>query len=289
MLETTLKTNLRLLSVFSGQSLPVMSAVANPVCTPSQQLLYNQLPQVPGQHWIRLLNLHPSNGSQVPSCSFSNYSLENAPPYRALSYAWLNEHYIWNEQPDGSPAEDAKRAITCNGRSVFIGANLYSALHHLREPHQPKFLWIDAICINQNDPNERTHQVLQMRNVYRKSVEVIIWLGERRAMDNMGDAFFCATGSNKSPINFHGDHRDKVMLDAFLKREGRRRNIVRGRDVFGAFCVLSLLAQGQNAAQIKQISKQNYIVHIIKGLEAISEQSWVTSRSCKMSLRSQTI
>lgn len=59
-------------------------------------------------------------------------------------------------------------------------ANLHSALLHLRPANgdDRRPLWIDAICINQNDREERSQQVAMMREIYASATQVIIWLGE---------------------------------------------------------------------------------------------------------------
>ncbi|KAK6076913.1 hypothetical protein SCUP234_06982 [Seiridium cupressi] len=229
------------------------------------RLLYNKLPRLLGQHQIRLLCLHPDASHEPISCSFSEHSLEDAPPYKALSYAWVNENYVWNEQLlEEDSAESAQRSITYNNCSILIGTNLYSALQRLRGPHQPRFIWVDAICINQNDPEERTQQVLHMKDVYRGSAEVVIWLGERRAGDDMGAEFLASSG--RPMIHFFGDHRrDKEKLDAFLARERRRTTQSHGRDIFGAFCVLSLLAHGDKASRLEQIRKQPIRLTLSRG------------------------
>ncbi|KAK2774928.1 heterokaryon incompatibility protein [Colletotrichum kahawae] len=240
-------------------------------CTVPDQLLYSELPEIQGQHWIRLLCLSPGVEQEPISCDFSEHSLDDAPPYRALSYAWVNEHYVWNEEQDDS-AKIVQRFITCNDREILVGANLHLALHRLRGPHQPRFIWVDAICINQKNPQERTQQVLRMKDVYSRSAEVVIWLGGKADMDDMGDEFSVSSG--RTTVDFFGDYRDKQKLDFFLAREDRRKIPGVRRDVFGAFCILSLLANGLNASQIEQIRKQTYPAHIVKGLQAITEQSW---------------
>ncbi|KAI8185176.1 hypothetical protein K4K51_011964 [Colletotrichum sp. SAR 10_75] len=240
-------------------------------CTAPDQLLYNKLPEIQGQHWIRLLRLHPGAGQEPISCDFSEYCLEDAPPYRALSYAWVNEHYVWNEELDDS-TKVAQRFIICDNLKILVGANLHLALHRLRGPYQPRFIWVDAICINQEDPQERTQQVLHMKDVYRRSAEVVIWLGGKADMDDMGAEFSVSSG--RTTVDFFGDYRDKQKLDLFLTREDGRKIPGLRRDVFGAFCILSLLANGLNASQIEQIRRQTYPAHIVKGLQAITEQSW---------------
>jgi hypothetical protein len=58
-----------------------------------------------------------------------------------------------------------------------IKKGLALALKHLRLPNRSRMLWIDAICINQEDAEERNHQVQMMSRIYTRSTEVCIWLG----------------------------------------------------------------------------------------------------------------
>ncbi|UZP36922.1 hypothetical protein NXS19_004738 [Fusarium pseudograminearum] len=59
-----------------------------------------------------------------------------------------------------------------------IASNLHQALLHLRHPRRARVLWIDALCINQDDSNERGQQVQLMRDIYAQATQVIAWLGE---------------------------------------------------------------------------------------------------------------
>ncbi|KIM95639.1 hypothetical protein OIDMADRAFT_73942, partial [Oidiodendron maius Zn] len=93
----------------------------------------------------------------------------------------------WIEQPKGGIAYDAlsytwgstekNATITINGGIMNITSNLYAALQHLRLNDQDRIIWVDAICINQADDNERIHQVQQMSKIYKEAEQVIVWLG----------------------------------------------------------------------------------------------------------------
>ncbi|KAE9367276.1 HET-domain-containing protein, partial [Stipitochalara longipes BDJ] len=83
--------------------------------------------------------------------------------YEALSYTW------------GKP-EDVKE-IELNGYPVKIRENLWSALVNLRDAREERVLWVDAICINQPDVDERNRQVQLMAHIYSRAKEVIVWLG----------------------------------------------------------------------------------------------------------------
>ena len=62
-------------------------------------------------------------------------------------------------------------------KSLTVTRNLEVALEHLRYDNEPRRLWIDAICINQQDMEERSNQVQRMADIYRFADRTIIWLG----------------------------------------------------------------------------------------------------------------
>jgi hypothetical protein len=95
--------------------------------------------------------------------------------YEAISYTW----------GEPNPAQVAFVVSGSEGErlpgaplTIDIGSNLACALRYLRDPISPKRLWIDAICINQNNIAERNEQVLRMRDIYKYARRVLVWLGE---------------------------------------------------------------------------------------------------------------
>ncbi|KAF2826980.1 HET-domain-containing protein, partial [Ophiobolus disseminans] len=106
---------------------------------------------------IRLLQLHPSyDPSSGIECTLETYFLSIAPPYKALSYAWNEDN---------------------QSQTVIVSKSLAHALRRLRNPYVPVLLWLDSLCINQMDDDERTSQVGMMGMIYQSAAEVIIWLG----------------------------------------------------------------------------------------------------------------
>ena len=96
--------------------------------------------------------------------------------YVALSYVW------------GAPVP--KRCILINNHQFPVSPNLFDALIQLRQSrriHQGFKIWVDAICINQADTEERSEQVSRMRDIYESAWQVVIWLG--READNSELAF----------------------------------------------------------------------------------------------------
>ncbi|KAH6718779.1 heterokaryon incompatibility protein-domain-containing protein [Leptodontidium sp. MPI-SDFR-AT-0119] len=71
----------------------------------------------------------------------------------------------------------ASHRIVVNSRTFKVRANLYQALRHLRDKLYDRTIWIDAICINQEDLIERGAQVLLMSKIFSSVRQVIVWLG----------------------------------------------------------------------------------------------------------------
>ncbi|KAF2120037.1 heterokaryon incompatibility protein-domain-containing protein, partial [Lophiotrema nucula] len=76
-------------------------------------------------------------------------------------------------------ATSASATLTLNGHPFEVGRNLQLAILHLRSPKEPINLWADAVCINQDDDEERNQQVSLMAFIYTKAMKVVAWLGTR--------------------------------------------------------------------------------------------------------------
>ncbi|PSN75113.1 HET-domain-containing protein [Corynespora cassiicola Philippines] len=134
--------------------------------------VYEYRPLLEGADSVRLLRLLRSSKGDPIRCELIDYTLpaaQNSAPYDALSYVW------------GSTA--TKKQITIvesSGKeySLDVTINLFSALQHLCDPLFERILWIDAICINQNDLDERERQVQLMTRIYWCANRVIVWLGD---------------------------------------------------------------------------------------------------------------
>jgi hypothetical protein len=144
---------------------------------------YGSLPINPGEAEIRLITIHPcedvSYGAALLGnlaeraegfphttplkCSIDIVSLNDCPLYTALSYTW-------------GPDSDL-RIVRINNQDVTVRPNLEAALRHIQEDKRPVTLWIDAVCINQNDEVEKSQQVQMMRTIYEKALSVSVWLG----------------------------------------------------------------------------------------------------------------
>ncbi|PSS25238.1 hypothetical protein M430DRAFT_133506 [Amorphotheca resinae ATCC 22711] len=114
---------------------------------------------------IRVLYLAPGKSSDPIRCGLITLSLANNPRYEALSYAW--------------GVIDSYNLITVDGCPMRIRENLETALRHLRYEQRDRILWVDALCINQEDDEERSQQVSYMSLIYSKAMSTVIYLGDR--------------------------------------------------------------------------------------------------------------
>ncbi|KAL0940316.1 het domain-containing protein [Colletotrichum truncatum] len=128
-----------------------------PLPTPSEQ---ERTPP-----FTRLLLLRPGSAEDPFEAHLELVNIEQAPPYEALSYTW------------GKPTDESRDYIWLEGHPLLIKPNLEDALRSLRLPNLSRRLWIDALCIDQSNLDERARQVQYMRLVYKHATRVIVWLG----------------------------------------------------------------------------------------------------------------
>jgi hypothetical protein len=128
-------------------------SISRPETTP-----YTYEPLDATRREIRLIKLREDKESPIRT-NISIFALENAPDYTALSYVWGEPGTTYN--------------VFIDGKHIEIRKNLHQCLQELREEEEG-YLWIDEICINQVDIQERNAQVKLMSSIYRSSV--IGWL-----------------------------------------------------------------------------------------------------------------
>jgi hypothetical protein len=126
--------------------------------------MYSKLPR---PRSIRLLGIAPGKASDRVEVSLMVVELDEAPDFEALSYAW------------GLSSDPVD--ILCDSQVVSVTQNLHGALLRLRRSDQIRKVWIDALCINQNDLVERSHQVSFMKDIYSRAKHVVVWLGPDEA------------------------------------------------------------------------------------------------------------
>lgn len=120
---------------------------------------------LPSGSYLRIIELQPGPKEDVIKCNLATELRHEATDsYDAISYVW----------GDGKDAE-----IICNDKAMRITTNLANALRTIRamNPNRPTRLWADAISINQEDTEEKNHQVKSMGSVYENARQLHVWLG----------------------------------------------------------------------------------------------------------------
>lgn len=131
----------------------------------SNPFQYDQLDT--SQRQFRLIRLAPpDSGGITHELELRTFSLEDTPPYFCLSYVW------------GEPKRFLP--ITCNGAKIELTQNLYHALQTCFNRFSDAWLWADGICINQDDIEERSQQVMLMRDIYHQASMVLAHPGHFR-------------------------------------------------------------------------------------------------------------
>ena len=146
----------------------------------TNEYIYTPLDEPQAQ--FRLLKVLPykDNAREIVECRLTVHSLAvgRMPSYSALSYVW------------GDP--NITTRIHVNGRTLRVTTNLYAALLQSRNERFEMLWWVDAICINQQDNDEKSHQIQSMARIYRQAAVVNCWLGagdanSKRAMRVLGN------------------------------------------------------------------------------------------------------
>jgi len=165
---------------------------------------------------IRLLRLLPHEDKYAPiQCQLFNYSLQGSDnrshPFDALSYVWggSNKPQFIFIGEDGLPVTE----------------NLHRVLSHLRHHSIERIMWIDAVCINQEDEREKEQQIQFMAKIYGQANRVVVWLGE--AAENSDEALEEIRAAGRKTTNPLTDGTNRSAVLALLRRPWFRRIWVR--------------------------------------------------------------
>lgn len=154
-----------------------------------------------------LLHVPIDSFEDDPSLTALGSELTSCTSYEALSYAW------------GQPV--FCRSVVCNGRPLPITESLHSALKRFRLADRIRYLWADAVCINQSDHDERSSQVALMSRIYSTAKHVLVWLGEDHVTENCLRYIEELDWSNERPDNslvVYGDHYDALRTSPYFSR-----------------------------------------------------------------------
>ncbi|KAF8847118.1 hypothetical protein BDZ45DRAFT_540435, partial [Acephala macrosclerotiorum] len=117
-----------------------------------------------GAREIRLIALAPGERFSPVVCTSYPAYIHQHPEFEALSYTWGPKHSL--------------KCIEFKSSLIYVTKNLEAALRRLRSTNATRHIWVDALCINQDDNTERSSQVSLMREIYSQASRVIVWLGE---------------------------------------------------------------------------------------------------------------
>ena len=207
------------MSTFSSRQLPQF------FLEPSPTELYKYRP-LETSETIRVIVLQPARNHNEPlDCNIIHQdrreillNIRDEQHFEAVSYTW------------GNPELSCK--IVCDEKSAFLNIthNVDSFLRHFREESSVRYLWVDAICLNQVDNDEKSIQVSLMGDIYRQARRILLWLGDASPEDDVQLVFAFLkrlTGikyiaiSKKAIENLNKDvfkHSDITKVQRFLQR-----------------------------------------------------------------------
>lgn len=245
---------------------------------PSETYSYTHL-----KPWqTRVLRLHPSDrfsdGREFPLSAdllvvtvsdAEDFLIESTGAtieYTALSYSW------------GRPV--LGKTLLCNGMMLPISGSNAAALVALRDPTEPTYVWVDAICINQEDALEKSAQVARMLSIYEKAQSVAVWLSEPNAYSVLAFACIQVMSRLQEEVSKFGQtthdplcwSRMKSIFRALL--ETRHYEATDPRDTFYAVLgMCNVLAFSQETAHRRQDSKGAVLVDYKKSLVEVYQDA----------------
>lgn len=113
---------------------------------------------------IRTLTVHPGDDEGPVQTSLQHISLLNPTDYETISYVW------------GDATQRA--SLLVDGKVLEVHATAEKAIRRVRQASSHRVIWIDGVCINQADLDERNQQVAIMGDVYSSTKRNIVWLGD---------------------------------------------------------------------------------------------------------------
>ncbi|KAJ4017678.1 hypothetical protein NW752_001587 [Fusarium irregulare] len=128
----------------------------------SKHLLYQPLDSQLEE--FRILQVLPGSEGDPIRCTLHTTPLTEKSDYEALSYNW------------GDP--QVCRVIEVDGMAKDVTVNLFNALRRLRLAKEGRRIWVDALCINQTDDIEKSHQVNLMSKIYSWTKRALLWIGD---------------------------------------------------------------------------------------------------------------
>ncbi|KAL6908483.1 heterokaryon incompatibility domain-containing protein [Trichoderma evansii] len=206
----------------------------------------------------RILELQPSYEQDGPlRCNLRELNIESDPFYEALSYTW------------GKP-EFTERLILDDKYLIYITPNLRDALLRFRSKLNVRRIWVDAICINQQDDQDKVRQIPLMTQIYRRCSGVLVWLGN----DSQGSSSMESINAYSRQI----DHRDDIQdiqqdIETFIRLPwfGRRwivQEVVLNPNVT-LFCSQSEIPWLRFLQVVRHSQNVSGLLSVVKTMESI--------------------
>lgn len=134
---------------------------------------------------IRLIAIHPGKFGTPVKCTIFHAWLSQKLEYEALSYTWGDDQDRRTIIYTDGIVSNGANSIT----ALRVTPNCCSALQRLRRIKEFRLVWIDAICIYQQDLEERSSQVLMMSRIFNEAERTVIYLGEEGEDSNLAIAY----------------------------------------------------------------------------------------------------
>ncbi|UKZ73881.1 hypothetical protein TrVFT333_001535 [Trichoderma virens FT-333] len=206
----------------------------------------------------RILELQPSYEQEGPlQCNLREINIASDPFYEALSYTW------------GKP-EFTEPLILDGDFVIHITPNLRDALLRFRSKLSVRRLWVDAICINQQDDDDKTKQIPLMTEIYKRCSGVLVWLGN----DSHGSSSMESVNTYSRQIDHQNDERviqDDLESLVRLPWFGRRwivQEVVLNPNVT-LFCGESQIPWLRLLQVVRNSQNMSGLLSVVKTMESI--------------------
>ncbi|KAG4285982.1 hypothetical protein FPRO06_07242 [Fusarium proliferatum] len=167
-----------------------------------------------GKDEFRLLLISPSTDHNTPiHAELVIHQDGRSPQYESTSYTWAGEN--------GDSSKCRPLYIGRYWDVVFQTQNCWSMLQSIRLPIGTRAVWVDAICINQNDIEERDSQVMKMSQMYKNCYRVLVYLGPDMATSipaSYPAQKELALSSSKQSIGMSPDSFRKLLCRRYFSR-----------------------------------------------------------------------
>lgn len=206
----------------------------------------------------RILEIQPCYKEDGPlQCVLREINIESDPFYEALSYTW------------GKP--EFTEPLTLDERfTIHITPNLRDALLRFRSKLNIRRLWVDAVCINQQDDDDKARQIPLMTEIYKRCSGVLVWLGN----DSRGSLSMESINAHSRQIDHQDDERimqEDVESLVSLPWFGRRwivQEVVLNPNVT-LFCNKSEIPWLRLLQVIRRSQNINGLLSVVKTMESI--------------------